>query len=147
MDYDGLNRLTTASGSWGEGEFRYDSVGNIKLKSLGSQVFNYNYDSENRLATVSGAKSYVFQYDPRGNVLHNGLRDFSYNLDNQMMSSEGIGYEYDGHNRRVLKNISGNVEYSVYNIEGKLLYEEKSNGDRIEYLYLGGQVVAILESR
>ncbi len=35
MQYDSLDRLTGANGSWGSGSFSYDEIGNRTLKNIG----------------------------------------------------------------------------------------------------------------
>ncbi len=61
----------------------------------------------NRLKTVTGAgsssKSYDFTngYDDRGNVISDGIRSYTYNLADQMVSSGTNSYVYDGNNKRV----------------------------------------------
>ena len=67
LTFDGLNRLDTASGVWGSGNFDYDTLSNLTVKQLGTQNLSYSYDSTNkRLSTVTGG--YSFSYDDRGNV-------------------------------------------------------------------------------
>jgi hypothetical protein len=83
MGFDGLDRLATASGNWGNGSFSYDVLGNITAKQLGSQNLSYGYHASNkRLSTVTGG--YTFSYDDRGNVINNGKRAFQFNRANQL---------------------------------------------------------------
>ncbi len=147
LGYDGLNRLISADGSWGTGSIVYDTANNITTKTLGEYSLFYWYDGNNLLESVTGSKNYSFSYDSRGNVTDNGNRDFNFNALNQMISSSGIAYVYDGHNRRVIKQKSDGAEYSVYGLDSKLYYRMKANGDHIDYLYLNGNVVAIIESQ
>lgn len=147
MEYDGLNRLTDANGFWGDGSISYDSFGNIRTKNLGSQTLSYYYDSRNRLDYVTGSNPYTFEYDIRGNVTDNGNREFSYNLYNQLIDSDGIRFAYDGHGRRVTKIVNGEKNYSIYGVDGKLYYRQKANGDHTDYLYLNGRLVTTVESR
>lgn len=139
LSYDGADRLKTASGSWGAGEFDYDSTGNLLTKNLGSQRLSYNYDPiSKRLSSVSGG--YHFLYDDRGNVTHNGRRNFQFNRANQLTSSGTVSYLYDGYNRRVKKS-AGNPSYSIYNKNGQLLYTDGPQGIT-RYIYLGSQLIA-----
>ena len=142
MQYDGLNRLTAANGYWGAGGMTYDALGNLLTKTLGSQSLTYQYTSGNRLNRVTGSKSYQFSYDVRGNVTNNGHRSFSYNLANQLGSSDGITYQYDGHGRRVSKTSGGSTEYAVYGMDGTLYYRQKANGTHVDYVYMDGDLVA-----
>lgn len=147
MTYDALDRLKTAEGYWGNGSFSYDALGNITSKVLGDHSMSYHYDSDNLLSWVMGSKNYVFEYDSRGNVLENGHRSFNYNLANQMTSSGGISYVYDGYNRRVKKTQNGKSDYSFYSQDGTLLYRQKSNGTHVDYVYLNKRLVTTVETR
>ncbi|MEM9103697.1 MAG: RHS repeat-associated core domain-containing protein [Pseudomonadota bacterium] len=146
MSYDGLNRLDTANGYWGSGYFQYDDLSNITKKVLGNQTFNYTY-TQNRLSTVTGAKTYHFAYDERGNVTHNGHRQFTVNLANHMQASGGINYLYDGHDKRVRKTKNGQSDFSFYGLDGQLLYRQKANGDHVDYIYLNKHLITTVEKR
>ncbi len=149
FEYDGLDRLTIANGYWGSGSFSYDAMGNILTKQLGSHSLTYDYDAATKMLDyVNGSKYYAFSYDSRGNVMANGHRDFIYNLANQMTSSSGISYVYDGFNRRVKKTVNSESSYSVYsNGSGKLMYRQKANGDHVDHLYMGNTLIGTVESR
>ncbi len=147
LTYDGLDRLKTADGYWGFGTLTYDVLGNIKTKNLGSQTLTYNYDVNNRLDTVTGANPYTFGYDVRGNVMHNGKRSFDHNMLNNMIMSDGVGYRYDGHGRRIAKTLNGDTDYSMYGLDGTLYYRQEFNGDHQDYIYLNGHLISTVESR
>ena len=139
LTYDDVDRLDTASGSWGNGSFSYDSTGNLLTKHLGTQQLVYGYDPlTNRLSTVTG--NYNFGYDDRGNVTSNGHRSFVFNRANQLTSSGAVSYVYDGHNRRVKKNTT-TASYSVYNKSGQLLLTDGPQGIT-RYIYLGSKLIA-----
>jgi RHS repeat-associated protein len=139
LSFDGLDRLDSANGSWGSGNFDYDVIGNITAKQLGAQNLSYSYDmSHKRLNTVTGG--YSFNYDDRGNVINNGKRSFQYNRTNQLVSSGTIGYQYDGHGRRV-KKTGSSTGYSVYDLSGTLLLTDGPNG-QTRYIHLGKELIA-----
>jgi RHS repeat-associated protein len=58
-----------------------------------------------------------------------------------------IGYEgsyaYDGYGRRVQQTNSGGTIDSFYDSSGALIYQQDRSGDRHDYLYLQGHLVAI----
>ena len=140
MSYDGIDRLDTASGSWGSGNVDYDAVGNISRKQFGSQDLVYNYDnSSKRLQSVSGG--YSFSYDDRGNVINNGKRNFSFDRANRLINAQNLSYSYDGFGRRVIKTSTSGSAYSVYNQAGKLLLTDGPNGV-VRYIYLGNELIA-----
>ncbi|MBB1508169.1 RHS repeat-associated core domain-containing protein [Pseudoalteromonas sp. SG41-1] len=141
LTYDGLDRLDTASGFWGNGSFSYDLLGNVKSKVLGNQSLTYAYNTKNRLAGVTGNINRSFDYDSRGNVISNGVRAFSFNLGNQLISSGSNSYQYDGYNRRIKKNSNGKIQYTFYDSTGQLLLTDGDNG-LTEYFYLGNKLIA-----
>ena len=57
LDYDNINRLTTANGPWGGGTISYSGAGNITSQSLGSWGLSYGYDGQNRLSNLSGSRN------------------------------------------------------------------------------------------
>ena len=121
MTYDGLDRIDTISDSYlGAGDVNYDTMGNITYYKLGIRTLNYNYNSSKRLSSVSGSKSYTFNYDDVGNVTDNGSRSFTYNRAGQMVQSGGNSYVYDGNGKRV-KTIDS---------KGCLLYTSPSPRDK-----------------
>ncbi|WP_195742870.1 RHS repeat domain-containing protein [Shewanella woodyi] len=144
MSYDGLDRLKSADGKWGTGNYTYDGLGNIKTRSISGSSITYHYNTLNRLDKLSGAYAYNYAYDTRGNVTHNGRYGLGFNRANQVTTAKGIPYRYDGHNRRVSKKAD---EYSIYSQAGQLLYRQKDNGDKTDTLYLGKQLIAEVEHR
>jgi YD repeat-containing protein len=147
MTYDGLDRLYTANGIWGSGEFRYDAVGNITRQTLGGMNLNYSYTS-NRLAVVSGSRSYSFAYDAYGSVTSNGAYQFTYNDASNLVTVAQNGssvatYTYDANNMRVRVQQDGKDTYAFYAKNGDLLGEYDADGRYKEYYYLGGKLIAM----
>ncbi|WP_299005951.1 hypothetical protein [uncultured Shewanella sp.] len=147
IQYDGLNRLIKADGKWGKGQFTYDTVGNIKSRSVSGSKINYVYDGHNRLKSISGAYKYGYKYDARGNTLNNGRFGLSYNRANQLTSAKGHTFVYDGHGRRVKDTHHNASEFSIYSQNGQLLHRQNAVGDKIDSIYLGNQLIADVESR
>ncbi|RHW77716.1 hypothetical protein [Colwellia sp. RSH04] len=149
FSYDGLDRLTLATGQWGTGNYSYDPIGNIRSKEIGNYHLIYNYDVKTNLLTdVQGSHSKSFSYDNRGNVLTNGKNSFIVDqanqviqLNNQSDNSKVASYLYDGHKRRVKKAQGDNIDYSVYGQGGKLLFKQDSKGTHA-YVHLAGQNLA-----
>ena len=120
----------------------YDPMGNITKFDSVSGTIHYQYNSSTkRLESTTGQKAYSFSYDERGNVTDNGFHSFTFNLANQMVSADGNDYIYDGHSRRVKTDDGNGVRYSMYLMDGTLIYE-RINGNNREYYYLGNQLVA-----
>ncbi len=147
LGYDGLHRLTSASGVWGGGSIGYDELGNIDYKNIGPQALTYHYDATTRrLNTISGSKPYAFDYDIYGNVISNGYDTFSYNDASNMVAVPGLGinYEYDGYNRRAVELKDGVVEkINLYDAGGQLLFEHNAIDKKDKtYFYLGAHLAA-----
>ena len=149
MQYDGIDRLVTANGSWGNGAFTYDGRGNITKRTYGLATLNYDYDATtNRLTGTSGIKSYNFSYDVYGNVTGNGFNTFAYNdAANMRCANCGLAnevtYDYDAANTRVRSTKAGVPTYYVYGLNGSLLWEQTPGVSLKEYIYLGGKQVAV----
>ncbi len=120
---------------------RYDG-GNITHYSNRLHTLDHQYDTNlNRLGSVSGGLSRSFQYDARGNVIHNGARAFTFNRANQLVASGSHAYLYDGMNRRVKTQDGLGTRYWFYDAGGRLLYRETA-GQSTNYIYLGKRLIA-----
>jgi YD repeat-containing protein len=148
LAYDGLHRLNSAGGYWGSGWLEYDALGNLTEKHIGGSQLSYQYDSGNRLLTVSG-QSYA--YDLLGNVLSDGLRQFTFNSASQLVSSDaqvGVSYAYDGNGRRTLVNRPEGTQVDVYDQAGQLVFSDQCVRDNrtVNYYHLGDELIAREES-
>ncbi|WP_102797438.1 RHS repeat domain-containing protein [Bowmanella denitrificans] len=159
LTYDGLDRLKTTTGDTtgiGSSSISYDGLGNIlSYNSKGHTLtYTYNYAKDtstysdgysNQLRQVAdgiGNKDYaMFAYDDRGNITNNSYHAFAYNRANQMVKSIDKTYLYDGHNRRVKQTDSKGTSFSLYSLDGTLLYRETDQGG-INYIYLGKKLIA-----
>ena len=154
MTYDDLGRLKTARGPWGTGTFKYDVLGNLIEKRLGSRsvrmLFN---DSNNQLVQVSdsapsqpGGGLQSYRYDTRGNATSiggNAGMVLSYDAANQPTTMTGGStgnFVYDGNFKRVRQTIDGKTIYSFYSRSGELLLRDEpgNRADRSIYHSLSG---------
>jgi YD repeat-containing protein len=148
MDYDPIDRLTMANGSWGSGSITYNGHGDITSQLLGSTSLNYAYDSTtNRLTSISGTRAYTFSYDVYGNVTNNGTNAFIYDDASNMRCTNcgqgnEVAYDYDGANMRVRTTKAGVPTYFIYGANGNLLWESTPGSSFTEYVYLHGKQVA-----
>lgn len=155
LSYDGLDRLLTTTGGAGIGSsaITYDTLGNIQTYNSLNSNLTYFYDTNNRLDRVTGtgsrSKTYTnFDYDDRGNVIDNSFRTLNFNRANQLSSSEGNTYVYDGYNRRVKQSDASGDSYSMYTQGGRLLYRETNVdsvtgiGQSVNYIFLGRKLIA-----
>jgi len=156
--YDGLSRLTDATGPFGSASFEYDALGNLRKKRIGSRTVDVFYNSLNRVSSARSTGAGVatatsapfnasYQYDSRGNTLNSGKVAFVYDASDQptrMTHSTGASnYTYDGHKRRVKQVVTSNgttrTTYSIYSQGGTLLHRDAINDNKkTDYIPLGG---------
>jgi RHS repeat-associated protein len=151
-EYDGINRLTTVNGFWGNGQVSYDGAGNIRSYTLGTMSQKaYTYDTSNRLSSVrssdpGGALETSYSYDEYGNA--NLVQDeYVYDAANNMTSGPpGIRRAYDGDNVRVRSSSAGAVTYEFRSVSGALLAEWTKESGYLdilkEHLHISGKPVA-----
>ena len=84
FQYDELNRLTYASGSYGSISYSYDAIGNMLTN--GSTSYSYNSGKPHALSSLSDGTS--FEYDSNGNLKEKTTSE-----------SKTINYSYDYENR------------------------------------------------
>ena len=146
--YDGLHRLTSAAGLWGNYTYTYDALNNLRSRS-GSNPLTLNYDpATNRLSSTSGAVSHQYSYDARGRPTSDGQRTYVWNALDQLSSIPGVAnYNYFGTGKRYnwLSPSADTGEGTYYDASGKLLfisYGTNTTGGSYDWLYVGGQAVA-----
>jgi hypothetical protein len=155
LRYDKVDRLKSANGAWGQASFDYDLTGNLIRQRVGDRNINYQYQNQ-RLSMVKGSTQHPYpeiQYDLRGNITRGGRNEKPYLYDqaSRLIEAEGgaLHYLYDGHHHRVREQrVGGPTHYSVYNRASRLLHEQRGpEGEAVDYLYLGGQLVARVGGR
>jgi YD repeat-containing protein len=148
LSYDPLDRVTgvTMPGVTG-GTIGYDGAGNIVSQQLGSTVLGYQYDTSNKLTSVSGSRNMSFSYDVYGNVTANSRNQFQYD-DASVLRCVDCGtpdetrYVYDGAGTRVSEQKGTLMTYFMYGAHGDLLFEVDSNAVKREYGYVAGRNIA-----
>jgi RHS repeat-associated protein len=146
--YDSLNRLSTLSDSVAAQSCRgatwsYDAWGNRndQTGTVGT-CFNFHQtaNAQNRL---NG-----FSYDAAGNLLNDGVHNYTYDAENRITQVDGGGtaaYVYDADGRRVSK-VAGSQKDYVYNSEGQVVSEWSpgcgSGCWGAGYVYAGGGMLA-----
>ncbi len=161
MAYDGLDRLVSAFGPWGNASYVYDALDNLKRADQGSRQFRYVYDRSTwRLSAINspaGAQLYSFTYDDNGNIKSKNSQAFIFDAANRMAWAGTISgaaglqlYRYDGLGRRVLTTDPSPADpenppktYYVYTQAGQIIYasEARTSLNR-SYIYLNGSQVA-----
>lgn len=154
LTYDGLDRLrsATAAGLWGTEGYSYDPLNNLRSRTTQGQTLTYNYDTRNRLSTISQGSSTTVSllHDDRGNVSSRNGAALTFDQKNQLLNIAGYdSYSYDASGRRVLRapaNGSPGTFY-FYSQAGQLLYQyEAATTKTTDYIYLGKKLVARSES-
>lgn len=145
--YDALNRLTsaTANGLWGTQTFTYDAINNLRTLQTNGQTSVYHYDTSNKLASISGAATVNYSYDPRGNVTTKNNMTLLFDQKNQLTQIVGMNtYAYDAAGRRVSKTpTTGSPTYYFYNQAGQLMHQlEPGSARATNFIYLGRKLIA-----
>jgi RHS repeat-associated protein len=169
--YDALNRLDIASGVFGDRDYSYDKNGNRTNKISDANTTDYSYVlGSNRLETETG---WTYTLDNNGNTTHKLLDSgtgegfvYSYNAYNRLVEfSEAVltqikvkgqwvtvvsnnllaSYTYNGLGQRISKDVNGANTQFTYGLSGELLTEQTGT-DGKEYIYLNGQLLAVLAS-
>ncbi|MEM8771162.1 MAG: RHS repeat-associated core domain-containing protein [Pseudomonadota bacterium] len=144
--YDGKGRLTSATGVWGTGSYKYDALDNIRQKKLGARTVDISISSDNLVNQVTDTDNPTrnFAYDARGNTANDGRYAFTYDHSNQPVALSGSGqsnaYVYDGNLKRVKKTeTSGVVIYDVYSrVTGKVAYRHNTvSGAKFDRVAVG----------
>lgn len=147
--YDGINRLTTANGPWGNGLVQYDGANNITSYALGASTRTYTYDSQNRLASVASSPGGTadYSYDAYGNAspcVGCNLYNNAGNLVSSTASNQQ--FAYDGTNTRVKVTQGQTTTYEFRSAKGLLLAEWRRQPGYYdvlkEHIHIAGKEVA-----
>ena len=127
--YDANNRLTTIDypNSQYDVTFEYDNSDNRGRMSMSGNVYDYFYNTEDRLAEVRfsyKSKTYTtrYTYDGRGNLT---------NL--QYPSGRNVAYVYDAGNR--VQSVTGFATSIIYHPSGAMQIVTLANGISNSYTY------------
>jgi RHS repeat-associated protein len=147
MGYDALDRLTTANGVWGTGQYGYDGLDNLRSSQVGGRSLAHHVDAQNRLSSLSGSQSVSFGYDANGNITQRGGQSYYFDIGNRLRNAYGKGiYDYDGHGRRgwvVWANGSTQLNaYTGQGAAGRLMFSNHSTKGGTRYVYLGDKLIA-----
>ena len=152
-NYDDMGRLTSATGPWGSSNYKYDVLGNIMEKTVGSRTIAMTYSPTNRLTShvdkdaggydIAGS-TVNLSYDTHGNVTWLGAQQFKYDMAEQPYEILGAvtgDYVYDGNLKRVKAVVAGKTIYNVYDAGGTLVHvDETTDGNTTDYI---GKIVRI----
>jgi len=139
--YDALDRLNSATGSWGSVSWTYDGVGNRLTE--GSNNYTYGPNTNQ----LMGANGISYGYDNDGNTVTQGAIQYIYNQNQRLIQVNNgavtANYAYNGNGQRVIKTVNGTATIFLYSLSGQIIAEANSAGNTtVEYVYLNGQPLA-----
>ena len=146
LTYDGINRLSTAAGLWGNESLIYDAMSNIEVRNRNGIYQEYYYN--NMLLTYRVFPTYFLNvtHDDRGNVTSDGIHYFDYSgngrLTTAYVGTASINYQYDGAGMRTLRSDATSTTHYLYTKSGLLLGEYNPAGGYDEYVYVGTKPAA-----
>jgi YD repeat-containing protein len=153
LGYDVLNRLTSATGSYGTLGYSYDANGNRMKQTLGSVTTTYAYTAaSNILASyTTGSTKTTVATNANGNITSippaNSIAPatFAYNVANRLSSvvgsPTGATFLYDAFGQRFSKADAGYKPTTYIYGPGGTLLEENDNGAVTDYLYANGRPI------
>jgi RHS repeat-associated protein len=154
--HDRARNRKTMSTSWGTQTYTYDNIYQVThVDYPAGHPFadkTYNYDSVgNRDSTVNGGtveyahnelNEYTsvdwttFTSDLRGNLINDGDKVYSYDLQNKLTAVNGnINYEYNPFGLRISKTVNGNT--SNYVLDNNRVIEEWEDGNLVRKFIYG----------
>src|SRR5260370_7672613 len=121
----------------------YDPWGN--LPSIG-RITGYTCSNEELLSVAATTKNQISgdTYDAAGNLINDGLgHSYTYNGENQLLTTAGVIYTYDGDGKRVQKS---NGKLYWYGMGSDPLDETDltgtiTNSTFTEYVFFGGNPI------
>jgi len=150
--YDGISRLsgidqdlasTSRDLSLG---FQYNPASQVIQRTVSNDAYSYFSTTQNRSYQADGLNRYsqvggvTFDYDGRGNLRFDGLRNFSYDLENHLLSVSGaalttVNLSYDPLGRLLTSASAGTTTGYLY--DGDRLVGEY-NGSTLLHRYVHG---------
>lgn len=149
LNYDLLDRLTSASETAASYGWTYDANGN-RLTQTGTNASTFTPSTtSNQLNTVTGALSRTYGYDAAGDTTGYSNLTLTYNGRGRMSEATVGGtnstYIYSAVGQMIEKNAAATVTILVYDEAGHLLGEYSSTGALIqETVWMGDIPVATL---
>src|SRR5262249_21321441 len=127
---------TSGADCWGQ-SFSYDRYGNlgsITVTKCAAPSLSLVFNGNNQVSS-SG-----FAFDAAGNLSGNGSTVYTWTAEDQLASTAGVSYTYDGDGRRVMKS-SGTLYW--YGRDGEILAESDLSGTvKSEYIFFAGRRLA-----
>lgn len=154
FSYDNLNRLTGASGAWGQRSWAYNAAGD-RTAEFGPGATSYQYDATTRrLLSTTGTRSETFLYDAIGQMVQDGRGTYTYNASGLVTQFAGpevtATYDYDPSGLRVARTVNEVTTYTVRSSGGAVLSEYRGAcGTPVwtrDVLYAGGRLLGSIKA-
>lgn len=146
VGYDGVDRMTSATGLWGTETITYDARGNIKTRDRDGTTQEYYYSGQKLTYRVFPSFYYTITHDARGNMTSDGSNVMVYDGASRLASvdngSDVIDYGYDGAGMRVSRTSPTESTHVLYDSMGDLLGEYDQSAGFKEYIYVDSKVAA-----
>ncbi|MEW6665618.1 MAG: RHS repeat-associated core domain-containing protein [Thermodesulfobacteriota bacterium] len=135
-------------------QYTHDPAGNITAisgvtePSPAGETRQYEYTA-NLLTTVTSKDARQYTYDGAGNIISDGVFNFTYNHSGRLVRVTKGGdlvaeYAYDGLARRVKKTIAGSTTVFYYDKQANLIAETKADGTPLrDIIYADGERIAM----
>jgi YD repeat-containing protein len=143
--YDNVDRLASASGSYGYNTFTYDAHGNRQDDMVYNQQNPFRLESFNGLSVT---------YDNNGNLTLGPGVQYDYVrgsvLERAVVNGTATHYRYDADDWRVKKDVTGGATtYFVRGPNGQLLTEWRNSSPNAEvrdFIYAGSRLIAVIKT-
>ncbi|HMU08688.1 MAG TPA: RHS repeat-associated core domain-containing protein [Ferruginibacter sp.] len=115
--------------------YAYDALGNRTAANLNGVNTLYTGNNLNQLTSSNnGSQNINFTYDNNGNLTYDGFFYKTYDAEKRLLKDSSspanvLTYQYDAFNRRVQKNMNGNILNYTYS--GMKQIEERDNATNI----------------
>jgi RHS repeat-associated protein len=130
--------LYKSAGALFHRRYEYDFRGNLVEQSDSNKgVTSFVYDPVERLREVvlPEKKAEQFVYDPTGNLLRRGEREFRYGQPDRLSQMDGATLIYDEVGNLIEKRRAGSVIRYSYDSDNRLVAVESKEGGRVEFAY------------
>ncbi len=150
FSYDGLDRLTTATGTLFASEtYSFDTLGRMTSRTVGGTVRSYTYSAAHPDAPTS-YNSVNYTYDANGSQVSTSAgQSRTFDPEDRLISvsdgSTSSQYIYDANGQRLLTGVTagGTTRRTLY-IGG--IYEEQLGSGSTNYYSCGGKAVGLRRS-
>jgi RHS repeat-associated protein len=118
--------------------YKHDAEGNVvEISDHRRRISRFTYDPVERLREVvqpdTGLEQFV--YDPAGDLLQRGNREFQYGAPGRLTQTDGVRLIYDASGNLIEKRRGGSTIRYSYDTDNRLIAIETPEGGRIEFVY------------